>query len=147
MVFAADEGTIAATPMLRAARAKRRCLVIADGWFAWQAIEKRGGGKKRQPYWIHARGPIAFAGLIATHADDSVESFAIVTVPASGVALPIAAVMPAIVDERWLESPALVTVGLEGWRVDAVSTWVDDVAHDDAACIVPLGNPAQGELF
>jgi hypothetical protein len=180
MVFAADEATIAATPMLRNARAKRRCLVLADGWFAWRAIDNADRGtrntarsrdsrssKKRQPYWIHAPGPIAFAGLVATHADDGVESFAIVMVPASGIVLdavarvarpfaapsaapfaaPNAAMMPAIVDESWLASPELVTPSLDGWRVDAVSSHVDDPAHDDAACVVPLGNPAQGELF
>lgn len=142
MVFSADEETIAATPMLRTARAKRRCLVIADGWFAWRAI-----GKKRQPYWIHGPGPTAFAGVIATHADDSVESFAIVTMKASGIVGPIAAWMPALVDERWLASPELVAVSMDGWRADAVSTHVDNVAHDDVACVTPLGNPAQGELF
>lgn len=142
MVFGADEATITATPMLRTARAKRRCLVHADGWFAWRAI-----GKKRRPYWIHAPAPVVFAGVVATHADDGVESFAIVMVPAVGIVAPIAAVMPAVVDEAWLASPELVVRGLVGWRADAVSSRVDDTAHDDAACVVPLGNPAQGELF
>jgi hypothetical protein len=37
--------------------------------------------------------------------------------------------------------------GPTGWRAEPVSTWVNSVDHDDARCIEPLGNPAQGELF
>lgn len=35
----------------------------------------------------------------------------------------------------------------EGWRADPVSNWVNSENHDDARCVEPLGNPAQGELF
>jgi hypothetical protein len=159
MVFSADEATIAATPMLRNARAKRRCLVLADGWFVWRSFDKKGG-KKRQAYWIHGPTPVAFAGVLATHADDGVESFAIVVMngigadPADGgrvaptmPTMPTMPFMPAIVDGAWLSSPELILSPMTGWRVDAVSTRVDDAARDDAACVVPLGNPAQGELF
>ena len=142
MVFALPAESTEATPHVRTARAKRRCLVLADGWFAWRAI-----GKKRQPYWIHAATQVAFAGVMATHADDSVDSFAILTVPATGIVAPIASMMPAIVDEAWLASADLVPLPLDGWRADAVAPRVNDVANDDPACTAPLGNVAQGELF
>jgi putative SOS response-associated peptidase YedK len=133
---------IAATPFLRVAHAKRRCLVLADGFYAW-----RKRGTKRQPYWIHAPAPIALAGIAATNQDDGIASFAIVCVPATSLVAPIVSTMPAVVDARWLASPALELLPLAGWRADAVSDHVADLAHDDARCIATLGNPAQGELF
>jgi putative SOS response-associated peptidase YedK len=68
--------------------------------------------------------------VLATHEDDGVESFAIVTVPAVGIVAPFADRMPAIVDARWLEGE-LIVLPLDGWRADA------EGKH----------NPNQGELF
>lgn len=132
MTYEAPHDAIDATPQLRNTR---RVLVPADGFFAWRRI-----GKKRIPYWIHPRARTFFAGLSAT-ADDHVESFAIVTVPAAPLVTPIARAMPMVIDETWQP------LALVGWRADAVSSWVNDVAHDDERCITPLGNPSQGELF
>jgi putative SOS response-associated peptidase YedK len=143
MIYTASLAELHDTPVLRNAMKKQRCLVLADGFYAWRRI--RG---VRQPYWIHpvpAR-PLAFAGLAATHADDGRASFAIVTVPAAALVAPIAETMPALAGAAWLAEGTLED-GLAGWRADAVSAWVNDVAHDDPRCIEPLGNPAQGELF
>jgi putative SOS response-associated peptidase YedK len=127
MVYEATEDAIAATPHLRNAKP---CLIPADGFYAWRRL-----GSKRVPYYIHGASRTHFAGLVATHADDGIESFAIVIVPASPLVAPIVSTMPRIED------------ALDGWRADAVSARVNDLAHDDAQCIAPLGNPAQGELF
>lgn len=124
MTYDAPETAIAGTPQLRKAQ---RVLVPADGFFAWRKV--RG---KRIPYWIHA-GRVHFVGLSST-GDDHVTSFAIVTVPATGDIARVCPTMPMIEGEA-------------RWRVDAVSTWVNDVTHDDERCITPLGNRAQGELF
>ncbi|MBA3463445.1 MAG: SOS response-associated peptidase family protein [Deltaproteobacteria bacterium] len=99
----------------------KRCLVPADGWFA---------KLHKQPHWFHARGRFTLAGVVATHADDGVESFAIITVPATGIALPIVERMPVLADTRWLDDGELVALPAE-WRVAAA----------------PPGNPAQRELF
>lgn len=52
--------TAAKKPAFRASFKKRRCLVLADGFYEWK---KEGGVKV--PYWIHLpeRKPFAFAGL------------------------------------------------------------------------------------
>jgi putative SOS response-associated peptidase YedK len=125
MTYDTAEAAIAATPQLRKAV---RVRVPADGFFAWRKVTG-----KRIPYWIHA-GRVHFVGLSST-GDDHVPSFAIVTVPATGDVARATPVMP-MIEERDVR-----------WRVAAVSTWVNDVTHDDEHCITPLGNPAQGELF
>ena len=132
MTYDAPLDAIASTPQLRKAK---RVLVPADGFYAWRKV-----GGKRIPYWIRPPARTHFAGLSAAH-DDHVESFVIVTVPASPLVKPISPVMPMIVDASW------EPIALDGWRADAVSNWVNDLAHDDARCISLLGNPAQGELF
>ena len=131
MIHEAPLDAIASTPVLRDAAP---CHVLADGFYAWRRI-----GKKRVPYWIHPEPArrTTFAAVWTTHRDDGIASFAIVTVPAGPLVAPIATRMPQLADGETYA----------GWRADAVSTWVNDLAHDDARCIEPLGNPAQGELF
>ena len=59
--------TAADKPAYRAAFRRRRCLVVADGFYEWQ----RTGGRK-QPYFIrmHDDRPFAFAGLWESWSDD-----------------------------------------------------------------------------
>jgi putative SOS response-associated peptidase YedK len=55
--------TAATKPAYRRAYRRRRCLILADGFYEWKA----SGDKKlpKTPYWIHleSREPFAFAGL------------------------------------------------------------------------------------
>jgi putative SOS response-associated peptidase YedK len=155
---------IDATPVLRNAFKAQRCLILADGFFVWHR-----GGKKPQPLWLHpAADParpgtrsrtVGLAGVAATHRDDHQPSFAILVGPAVAPIAPHAATMPLAIPapdhQAWLtgtrdRAAALVTAALAGptgWRAEPVSTWVNSVDHDDARCVEPLGNPAQGELF
>jgi putative SOS response-associated peptidase YedK len=61
MINARSE-TAASKPAFRRAFARRRCIVPADGFYEWRALE---GQKKKQPYFIHRPDgePYAFAGL------------------------------------------------------------------------------------
>jgi putative SOS response-associated peptidase YedK len=156
MIHVAPRDAIDGTTLLRNALRTQRCLVLADGFFAW-----RRGGKQPRPYWIHtpAPGPAAFAGLWTVHRDDDRPSFAVIVAPAPPSIAPLAPEAPIPAGDAWLGSPeqareaieaaleAAPEATLDAWRTDAVSTWVNDVAHDDPRCITPLGNPAQGELF
>lgn len=52
--------TVAEKPAYRSAFKKRRCLVVANGFYEWQKV-----GARKQPMWIGRRDkqPFAFAGL------------------------------------------------------------------------------------
>ncbi len=151
LVHMAPLEAIAGTPLLRDAFKKQRCLILADGCFAWRDL--------KQPVWFHPDPPrpIAYAGVWA-ESDDGIPSFAML-VGAPSVTR-VKHPMPIVVDPEAYDAyldpdvpPARAEALLgdapvvEGWRADAVSTWMSSAQHDDPRCIEPLGNPAQGELF
>ncbi len=84
---------------------RRRCLVVADGFYEWRA-----GGEGKQPYRIGLRTgePFAFAG-VWEHRDNAAR-FVILTTAANARIRPIHDRMPVILDapERraWLDSQA-----------------------------------------
>lgn len=145
--------TVAEKPSFRAAFAERRCLVPADGFYEWRTED----GVK-QPFRIGFRGgmPFAFAGLWeswtappdAANAGDVLEIFSIVTTEANAKIRPIHHRMPVIVGpgdfEAWLGGdPAAAKAVIRPYPPDdmafyRVSTHVNNVRNDDAACIAPL---------
>jgi putative SOS response-associated peptidase YedK len=52
--------TLSHKPSFRSAFKKRRCLIVADGFFEWQ---KRGAGKVPLSIRLRSGQPLAFAGL------------------------------------------------------------------------------------
>lgn len=151
LINAAPVEAIAGTPLLRDSFKKQRCLVLADGCYAWREL--------KQPIWFHPepRRVVAFAGVWNENDDDSVPSFAILLGPPLVTrvkdAMPI--VLAAEAYETWLDpatplddaTELLVAGLLPGWRTDPVSTRMASPQYDDASCIEPIGNPNQGELF
>jgi putative SOS response-associated peptidase YedK len=145
--------TVAERPLYRDAFARKRCLVVADGFYEWS------GGT---PHWITREDgePFAFAGLWASWrppADDAVEplrSCTIVTTAATGPVRALHDRMPVILprsaEDAWLDpetpapelhellapSPTLVT--------RPVSRAVNDARHDAPDCLDP---PEQAALF
>ncbi len=99
--------TVATKPAFRAAIQRRRCLIPADGWYEWRAEP----GRPKQPFFISAAGPVAFAGLYEFWRDPATEELlatcAVVTTTASaGLAylhdrMPV--VLPAETWEAWLD--------------------------------------------
>ena len=127
-IVAAPFAEITTTPVLRRAT---RVLIAADGFYARAKV-----GARTHAWWVH--GARWLAGLAATHKDDGVDAFAIVTVPAKLAHVALAA---AAADETWIAEGAV----LAPWQLVEVTRRFE--THDDAACIAPLGNPAQGSLF
>lgn len=145
--------SVAVKPSFRAAFAKRRCLVPTDGFYEWQVLS---GGK--QPWRIGRRDGEAFAlaGIWESwRAPDgaTVESYAIVTTTANEELSHLHDRMPVILaagdHEQWLDAKAPRT-GVSALirpfpptelSAHAVSTRVNKVANDDAACIAPVAAP------
>jgi putative SOS response-associated peptidase YedK len=100
--------TVAAKPAFRSAFRHRRCLVIADGYYEWQATPS---GK--QPWFIARadREPFAMAGLweswVETPGSPPLESCAILTTeappPLAGIHHRVPVVLPATAYSTWLE--------------------------------------------
>ena len=106
--------TLSEKPSFRNAYKRRRCLVLADGWYEW----KTEAGAK-QPYFIQqANGePFAMAGLweswIETPGEPPLESCAIVTTEAAGSLADIhhrtPVVLPSAGYDAWLDCSAAAT--------------------------------------
>ena len=145
--------TAAAKPAFRTALRRRRCLIVADGFYEWQTV-----GKRRQPMFIHMRDdrPFAFAGLWESWegADHSaLESCTILTTAANDLVRPIHDRMPVIAAredyEQWLDPavqtpepilPLLRPYPSEPMEAYPVSTRVNSPARDDERCLERVTN-------
>lgn len=146
---------VADKPAFRDSFAKRRCLVVADGFYEWQKTDGR-----RQPWRIvlASREPFGFAGLWAawTNPDgERVESCTIVTTDANALVAPIHDRMPVILDpadfDAWLDGERETALGLlRPFDPAAMAAWpvdprVGNVRNDDPGLIEPL--PQQDRLL
>ena len=150
MINAVGE-TAATKPAFRAAFKKRRCLILADGFFEW-----RKDGKEKIPTYIFlkSREPFAFAGLWETWKSaegENVRSCTILTTTPNQYIEPIHNRMPVILSEEtealWLDplteesavlTPLLIpspSQHLESYRV---SNYVNTARNQGPECILPV---------
>ncbi len=150
MINARSE-TVAEKPAYRSSFKKRRCLVVADGFYEWQ---KTGGPK--QPWFFRLQGgqPFALAGLWDRWdkgEGDSIETFAILTTEPNELLAPVHNRMPVVLAPKevgtWLdptiEDPAKLTPLLDAFPAGemegyAVSTFVNSPGNDSPRCIEPI---------
>ena len=106
MIYARAE-TVAEKPAFRDALRRRRCLVLADGFYEWQRI---GGYKRPMRIVMRSGEPFAFAGLWSVWRDSEgirIPSCTIITTAANDMLRPIHDRMPVIlpreVEEFWLD--------------------------------------------
>lgn len=102
--------TAATKPSFREAFVKRRCLVLANGFYEWKPVP---GQKWKQPHFIHApeRDLLLFAGLWERwrprDGRDPLETFTILTTQPNATVAPLHDRMPCIIDpaayEAWLD--------------------------------------------
>lgn len=153
MINARSE-TVSQKPSFRNALQRRRCLVLADGFYEWQ---KAGKGKRPMRIVLSSREPFAFAGLWESWRDpqgDTVRSCTIITTQANDLLRPIHERMPVILprdlEEFWLDGdvtdPAALSDVLAPYPGDLmeayeVSTLVNRAANNGPELIVPA---AQG---
>jgi putative SOS response-associated peptidase YedK len=143
--------SIADKPAFRAAFRRRRCLVVADGFYEW-----RQAGKQRQPYFVHLQDdrPFAFAGLWESWegpAHAAIESCTIVTTDANDLLRPIHDRMPVVLAPadcaRWLDPAVVPPESLAAllrpypsgrMQLHAVGPLVNSPTHDDPRCVEPI---------
>jgi putative SOS response-associated peptidase YedK len=115
-------------PLFKGAVNRGRCLILADGFYEWQAIP---GQKTKQPMYIRMKGGelFAFAGLWTWGADE-IPTCAIITTSPNELVAPIHDRMPVILTELgerlWLdpEAPALEAMSvLAPYPADLMEIW------------------------
>jgi putative SOS response-associated peptidase YedK len=98
--------TVAEKPAFRSAFKRRRCLVVADGFYEWG---KGDGGKIPYYFQLKDSGPFAFAGLWERwdKGEEPIETCTLITTEANGVVGQIHDRMPVILMpgdyEHWLD--------------------------------------------
>jgi putative SOS response-associated peptidase YedK len=150
MINARSE-TVAEKPAFRAAFRRRRCLVVADGFYEWQ----RQNGSK-QPFYIHFHDgrPFAFAGLweFWKGPDDvTIESCTLLTTQPNDLLRSVHNRMPVILHAKdydlWLDpkvqqveklQPLLLPYPSDEMHAYPVSRFVNSPKNEDARCIEPL---------
>jgi putative SOS response-associated peptidase YedK len=143
--------TVATKPAFRKAFRRRRCLIVADGFYEWKKLD---GGK--QPYYIRLQDGrlFALAGLWEhwNRGDSPSDSCTILTTDANEQVGSIHDRMPVILDpgdyDLWLDpevqdakrlEPLLVPYTGEPMAAYLVSMRVNSPANNDARCIEPVG--------
>jgi len=135
--------TVAEKPSFRSAyKARRRCLIVADGFYEWKAA-----GKRKQPFLIRRPGGelFAFAGLWEKwDGDKPVESCTILTTDANAKIAALHDRMPVILTapaefEQWLSADDVKSLlrPLPDDALDyaAASIFVNNPRHEGPACI------------
>ncbi len=143
--------TLPEKPSFRHAFARRRCLILADGFYEWAVNQKA-----KQPYYIRLKSakPFAFAGLWENWQDDQgneLRSCTIITTHANELVSRIHERMPVILAPEnyslWLAkeeklpselSQLLVPYPAQEMIMHPISAYVNNPRHDDAECIKPL---------
>ncbi|WP_347990097.1 SOS response-associated peptidase [Methylomonas sp. AM2-LC] len=138
--------TIREKPSFRAAFHRRRCLIVASGFFEWQKLEH---GK--QAFHIHRldNDLFAFAGLWEhwQQEQQTLYSCTIITTEAAELMQPIHERMPVIISSDhyrdWLGKATdqnhafqlLDNESYQSMQATPVSDWVNNPLHNDKRCI------------
>ena len=150
--------TLAEKASFRAALKRRRCLVIADGFYEWRRTAP-GAAKGPRPAYLIRRidgAPMAFAGLMETWSDPSggeIDTACIVTTLANRLMGAIHERMPAILEPEafsiWLdndgvgvgEATSLLRPALEPvLELTPIGPAVNRAANDDPSVQTPIGD-------
>jgi putative SOS response-associated peptidase YedK len=144
--------TLAEKPSFRNAFKRRRCLILADGFYEWKQEENLG----KVPQYIHIarHKPFAFAGLwevwISPNGDE-IKTCTIITTQANQFMIQIHGRMPVILSpemyKTWLQpdhiepealNQLLVPYSKNDLLAYPVSKIVNSPQNDTPACITPL---------
>ncbi len=161
LIVNARAETLAQKPSFRAALKRRRCLVIADGFYEWRRDAGAGGRRQpgRRPYLVRRTGgePMGFAGLYETWCDPTggeIDTACIVTTAANRLVGQLHDRMPAILEPgsfaAWLDVDGvdagralalLEPAPEETLELVEIGPAVNRVANDDASLQTPVAAP------
>jgi putative SOS response-associated peptidase YedK len=168
MINAVGE-TASTKPAFRAAFKKRRCLVLANGFYEWKK-----DGQRKLPSYIYPKNgePMAFAGLWETWRSPEgqvVQSCTIITTEANPFIQQLHNRMPVILSDEtqalWLDpltedpsilEPLLIPAPVDLLTSHPVAETVNSVRNQGAECMASLlvdsdeqteGPPPDGRLF
>jgi len=128
---------------------KRRCLVVADGFYEWAEVN---GAKQPHYFQLKDGSPFAFAGLWErwSKGEKPIESCTLLTTEANDVVSLVHDRMPIILELKnyggWLDpqrqrledvSAILRPFPAERMVAYPVGRWVNDPRHDDPRCVEP----------
>ena len=150
MINARSE-TVAEKPSFKRALRRRRCLIVADGFYEW----KKDGTTKTPLYiGLHSGEPFALAGLWekwVAESGEAIYSCTILTTSPNALMAPIHHRMPVILppeaEALWLDRtvqepdsvlPLLVPYPAEAMTAYAVSMLVNSPRNDSPECLRPL---------
>ncbi|MCA9190531.1 MAG: SOS response-associated peptidase [Planctomycetales bacterium] len=141
--------TVAEKRSFKGPLCRRRCIVLADGYYEWQTV-----GRSKQPWWIHptSGGVFGMAGLWEVNSratGKAVPTCTIITTSANEKLseihdrMPVALNMMAI--ERWLDPEAkveevvqfLAPAASDSFDFQQVSTYVNNPRHESSECLNP----------
>jgi len=143
--------TVTEKPSFREAFRKRRCLVLADGFYEWLKE-----GSKKLPYRVvlKNREPFAFAGLWdewRSPQGKTISSFSILTTEPNTLLAPIHNRMPVILppeaEEIWMDprltDPVALLPTLKPYPAEALETYlvspaVNTSSYKSPDCVAPL---------
>lgn len=156
--------TLTEKPSFRQAFAKRRCLVLADGFYEWR---KQGSAKTPYYFYLREGQPFAIAGLFdhrSTNDLTDLYTFTIITTSANDLLEEVHQRMPVILSPKaeavWLDPGSteeqlrdlLVPFDAAKMAAHEVAPVVNSPRHDAADCIAPVQSdrskgeqPAGGE--
>ena len=143
--------TVAEKPTFRDSLRRRRCLILADGFYEWQKV---GDAKRPMRVALRSGETFAFAGLWSMSSDpegNRISSCAIITTAANDLLRPIHHRMPVILSEEvedlWLDTALddsqTLTQLLEPYPDDAleayeVSALVNSASNDRPEVATPV---------
>lgn len=142
--------TLAQKPSFRSAFKKRRCLIVADGFYEWKHV-----GKAKQPFYVQLikEAVFAFAGLWESWINpygNMVESCTIITTTPNILIREIHDRMPVILRpeqyDTWLQDSTpehslqqiLMPYPAEEMEAYRVSAEVNSPKNDAPICILPV---------
>jgi putative SOS response-associated peptidase YedK len=159
LIINARAETMAGKVSYRAALKRRRCLVIADGFYQWRKDAPSGRGARERPYLVRRVGgePMGFAGLYETWCDPTggeIDTACFITIPANSLSALVNDRMPAILEPSaftaWLDVDRVETAKAlallrpaaeEALELVEIGPAVNRFANDDESLQRPVAAP------